>query len=146
MRAPSTQAGKPPVRIKSNIGRQFKFYFPKHSLFTCNKTQKPSAMRTRFLNTDYFTSSHSPTETLSFLNLPLPQLPPWHLSTFKDELLRFDSFLNVPLETDRLPIDAALSKFLSDTIPQFIDVDFRDLEDTRSPIGNVEARFSEVKR
>ncbi|KAK6250582.1 hypothetical protein SCA6_004587 [Theobroma cacao] len=100
-------------------------------------------MRTRFLNTDYFTSSQSPTETLSFLNLPLPQLPPWHLSTFKDELLRFDSFLNAPLETDRLPIDAALSKFLSDTIPQFIDVDFRDLEDTRSPIGNVEARFSE---
>lgn len=101
-------------------------------------------MRTRFLNTDYFTTST--TGTLNFLNLPPPHLPPSHLPIFNDDLLHFDPLLNVPLQTERLPIDAALSKFLSEAIPQFIDVDFRDFEDTWSPTGNVGARFSEVNR
>ncbi|XP_022724596.1 LOW QUALITY PROTEIN: protein SHORTAGE IN CHIASMATA 1-like [Durio zibethinus] len=100
-------------------------------------------MRTRFMNTDYVTTSQSPTETINFLHLPPPRLPPWHLSIFNDVLLHFDPFLNVPLQTERLPIDAALSKFLSEAIPQFIDVDFRDFEDTRSSRGNVGAMFSE---
>ncbi|XVE58546.1 hypothetical protein DITRI_Ditri04bG0177900 [Diplodiscus trichospermus] len=100
-------------------------------------------MRTRFINTDYFTTSQSPTGTLNFLNLPPPHLPPSHFSIFNDDFLHFDAFLSVPLLAERLPIDAALSKFLSEAIPQFIDVDFKDFEDTRSSTGNVDAGFSE---
>ncbi|KAK8657201.1 hypothetical protein V6N13_035453 [Hibiscus sabdariffa] len=102
-------------------------------------------MRTRFLNVDYLSASQSPTGTLSFLNLPPPRLPP-HISNFNvDDLLRFDPLpnVNLPLETEKLPIEAALSKFLSEAIPQFIDVDIRDFEDTRFPSGNAGARFSE---
>ncbi|GMI99614.1 SHORTAGE IN CHIASMATA 1 [Hibiscus trionum] len=102
-------------------------------------------MRTRFLNVDYLSASQSLTETLSFLNLPPPHLPPLISNFNADDLLRFDPFLNVnlPLQTEKLPIDAALSKFLSEAIPQFIDVDIRDFEDTRFPSGNAGARFSE---
>ncbi|OMO97873.1 hypothetical protein COLO4_14309 [Corchorus olitorius] len=101
-------------------------------------------MRTRFLNTDYFTVSQSPSETLSFLNLQPPHLPPSNLPSFNDDLLHFDPLLyDVPLQAEKLPIDAALSKFLSDAIPQFIDVDFRYFEDTQPPSGNVGARLSE---
>ncbi|XVF09866.1 hypothetical protein REPUB_Repub07fG0134000 [Reevesia pubescens] len=100
-------------------------------------------MRTRFLNSDYFTTSQSPTEIVSFLNLPPPHLPPSHLSISNDDLLHFDPLINVPLETEKLPIDTALSKFLSEAIPQFIDVDFREFEDILSPSGNVGASFSQ---
>ncbi|TYJ07106.1 hypothetical protein E1A91_A12G280900v1, partial [Gossypium mustelinum] len=98
-------------------------------------------MRTRFLNVDYLSAFQSPAETLSFLNLPPPHFPP-HTSNFTDDLLHFDSFLNLPLQTERLPIDAALSNFLSEAIPPFIDVDIRDFEDTRFPSGNASAKFS----
>ncbi|KAK8267156.1 hypothetical protein V6Z12_D12G293500 [Gossypium hirsutum] len=98
-------------------------------------------MRTRFLNVDYLSAFQSPAETLSFLNLPPPHFPP-HTSNFIDDLLHFDSFLNLPLQTERLPIDAALSNFLSEAIPPFIDVDIRDFEDTRFPSGNASAKFS----
>ncbi|XVF50815.1 hypothetical protein PTKIN_Ptkin04bG0133800 [Pterospermum kingtungense] len=99
-------------------------------------------MRTRFLNTDYFTAS--PTGAPNFLNLPPPDLPHSHISIFNDgNLLHFDPLLNACLQPERLPIDAALSKFLSEAIPQFIDVDFRDFEDTLSPNRNVGAKFSE---
>ncbi|TYI53070.1 hypothetical protein E1A91_D12G292800v1, partial [Gossypium mustelinum] len=98
-------------------------------------------MRTRFLNVDYLSAFQSPAETLSFLNLPPPHFPP-HTSNFIDDLLHFDSFLNLPLQTERLPIDAALSNFLSEAIPLFIDVDIRDFEDTRFPSGNASAKFS----
>lgn len=82
-------------------------------------------MRTRFLNTDYFSSSLI--ETLSFLNLPVPHLappPPEH------DLLSFLRFFD-PLETlslpiERPPIDSALSKFISAVLPHFIDSDFLD--------------------
>ncbi|XVF12490.1 hypothetical protein REPUB_Repub08aG0123300 [Reevesia pubescens] len=102
-------------------------------------------MRTRFLNIDIFTTSQSPIETLSFLNLLPPHLPSSHLSISNHDLLHFDPFLNVPLQAGRLPIDAGLSKFYSEAIPQFIDVDFTDFEDTDwFPSVNVGARFSEV--
>ncbi|OMO95942.1 hypothetical protein CCACVL1_05153 [Corchorus capsularis] len=101
-------------------------------------------MRTRFLNTDYFTISPSPSETLSFLNLQPPRLPPSNLPSFSGDLLHFDPLLyDVPLQAEKLPIDAALSKFLSDSIPQFIDVDFRYFEDTQPPSGNFGAKLSE---
>ncbi|KAH1075445.1 hypothetical protein J1N35_027773 [Gossypium stocksii] len=98
-------------------------------------------MRTRFLNVDYLSAFQSPAETLSFLNLPPPHFPP-HTSNSSDDLLHFDSFLNLPLQTERLPIEAALSNFLSEAIPPFIDVDIRDFEDTRCPSGNASAKFS----
>ncbi|KAE8664022.1 hypothetical protein F3Y22_tig00112857pilonHSYRG00152 [Hibiscus syriacus] len=71
-------------------------------------------MRTRFLNVDYLSASQSTTGTLSFPNLPPPHLPP-HVSNFNvDDLLHFDPFLNVnlPLQTENLPINAALSNCL----------------------------------
>ncbi|KAJ9164171.1 hypothetical protein P3X46_023777 [Hevea brasiliensis] len=86
-------------------------------------------MRTRFLNTDYFTSYHSPNETLSFLNLPVPHLPPCCLLNFEDHFSRFDPEANISLEVERLPIDSAFSKFISQVIPGKIDVDYEDFED-----------------
>jgi len=83
-------------------------------------------MRTRFLNTDYFSSS--PVDTLSFLNLPVPHLaPPPPPEQELHRLLRFFhplETLSLPIE--RPPIDSALSKFISSVLPHFIDFDFRD--------------------
>ncbi|XP_024047875.1 protein SHORTAGE IN CHIASMATA 1 [Citrus clementina] len=96
-------------------------------------------MRTRFLNTDYFTTSSSstPIETLNFLSLPIPHVSQSLLSVGKDDHLRFDSVLDVSLDIDQLPIHSALSKFFFDVIPQAIDVDFHDFEDLRFPISIV---------
>ncbi|KAK2653842.1 hypothetical protein Ddye_013698 [Dipteronia dyeriana] len=99
-------------------------------------------MRTRFLNIDYFAPSSSPIETLGFLKLPVPHLPPSRLSSCNDgrDLLHlsFESVLDVSLDIDQLPIHSALSKFFSDSIPQLIDVDLRSFEAVRSPIRDVE--------
>ncbi|KAJ7974200.1 Protein SHORTAGE IN CHIASMATA 1 [Quillaja saponaria] len=87
-------------------------------------------MRTRFLNIDYFSSA--PTQffqTLAFLHLPVHHLPNPHLSTIED-LIRFDSVPNVSLQIDRLPIDAALSKFFSGVLPQKIHVRIEDFNAT----------------
>ncbi|OMO65036.1 hypothetical protein COLO4_31594 [Corchorus olitorius] len=85
-------------------------------------------------------------ETLSFLNLQPPRLPPSNPSSFNDDLLHFDPLLyDVPLQVERLPIDAALSKFLSEATPQFIDVDFGFFKDTQPPSGNVGANLSEIE-
>ncbi|XP_059667076.1 protein SHORTAGE IN CHIASMATA 1 isoform X2 [Cornus florida] len=78
-------------------------------------------MRTRFLNIDYFNST---SETLEFLRLPLPELPP---SNFQD----FHCFnevyvLSLSLEIERSPIGDALSKFFSDVLPHTINVDVGD--------------------
>lgn len=97
-------------------------------------------MRTRFLNTDYFTTI----ETLNFLSLPIPDVSPSRLSVGKDDHLRFDSVLDVSLDIDQLPIHSALSKFFFDVIPQAIDVDFHDFEDLQFPISIVCG--DEVKR
>lgn len=92
-------------------------------------------MRTRFLNIDYFASS--PQETLTFLNLPVPHLPALRLAfSNEDELLRFDYILNLPFTIERLPIDAALSKFFSDVIPDKFGVEHEDFEATSSRNGD----------
>ncbi|GAB2227706.1 hypothetical protein Droror1_Dr00009533 [Drosera rotundifolia] len=82
-------------------------------------------MRTRFLVTDHF-DLHRRHPSAPFHRLPIPPLP--SLSSDDNELLRrsIGPLLSLPLETDRLdcfPIDAALSRFLSDVIPQIVDVD-----------------------
>ncbi|WCJ36641.1 shortage in chiasmata 1 [Euphorbia peplus] len=78
-------------------------------------------MRTRFLNNEFFFTSRD--ETLSFLNLPIPHLPPPPpFPNFEQHLSRSDFIPDVSLEISRLPIDSALSKFLSQVLPQKIDV------------------------
>ncbi|XP_062001396.1 protein SHORTAGE IN CHIASMATA 1 [Rosa rugosa] len=88
-------------------------------------------MRTRFLNIDYFTPTPLQTlETLTFLHLPIPNLPPHpNLSTSNVlQNLRLDPVLQVSLQIEQLPITAALSKFFSDVLPQNLPVDIADFE------------------
>lgn len=84
-------------------------------------------MRTRFLATDYSTATATaavgPVETLDFVRLPPPHLTPLS-SSFSANFLQ--SFHEIPLfaisrEIDKLPIDDALSIFLSDVLPHFVD-------------------------
>ncbi|GMH29569.1 hypothetical protein Nepgr_031412 [Nepenthes gracilis] len=78
-------------------------------------------MRTRFLAIDYFKLHETPT----FLRLPIPRIPSLpKLASFEydEELVRcFGSHLAVCLQLDSLPIDNALSKFISDSLPHTID-------------------------
>nr|XP_011470375.1 PREDICTED: uncharacterized protein LOC101315396 isoform X2 [Fragaria vesca subsp. vesca] len=108
-------------------------------------------MRTRFLNIDYFTPTPIQTlETLTFLHLPIPNLPRSNLST-SDVLraaLRFDPLLQVSLQIEQLPINAALSKFFSDVLPQNLALDAAEFaaassETNRSRSGSA-ARVSEI--
>nr|XP_011470364.1 PREDICTED: uncharacterized protein LOC105353188 isoform X2 [Fragaria vesca subsp. vesca] len=108
-------------------------------------------MRTRFLNIDYFTPTPIQTlETLTFLHLPIPNLPRSNLST-SDVLraaLRFDPLLQVSLQIEQLPINAALSKFFSDVIPHNLALDAAELaaavsETNRSCSGSA-VRVSEI--
>ncbi|CAL5364370.1 unnamed protein product [Camellia sinensis] len=106
-------------------------------------------MRTRFLSIDYLNSApiHA-LQTLEFLRLPPPHLPP-PFQTFEEEeehhhhhLLRcFDDVpaLSLSLHTDTLPIDNALSKFFSDVVPSFIHLQTGDFSNTHSSSGD--ARF-----
>ncbi|KAJ8752872.1 hypothetical protein K2173_008607 [Erythroxylum novogranatense] len=82
-------------------------------------------MRTRFLNTDHFASI----KTLSFLNLPLVNLHTPGLFNFEEHLSNFGPVVDaLPREIDEFPIDAALSKFVNEVVPQLLDVDFGDLD------------------
>ncbi|KAK9292633.1 hypothetical protein L1049_020608 [Liquidambar formosana] len=84
-------------------------------------------MRTRFLNIDYFNPSSIKTlETLNFLHLPVHDLPPCSLSSSEDFVCCFDSVLSISPDVETLPVDTALSKFLSDVLPQIIDVPIGD--------------------
>ncbi|CAL9154215.1 unnamed protein product [Musa hybrid cultivar] len=80
-------------------------------------------MRTRFLNTDYF-SSRSPIETLrrfQFFPLPPPPLPPLLPDPSLGVQIPFsdlDLDLRIPLDIDLFPIENARSQFLSDVIPK----------------------------
>nr|XP_018685383.1 PREDICTED: uncharacterized protein LOC103987278 isoform X1 [Musa acuminata subsp. malaccensis] len=80
-------------------------------------------MRTRFLNTDYF-SSRSPIETLrrfQFFPLPPPPLPPLLHDPSLGVQIPFsdlDLDLRIPLDIDLFPIENARSQFLSDVIPK----------------------------
>lgn len=87
-------------------------------------------MRTRFLATDYSSTTSTatggggPVETLDFVRLPLPHLPPPNYPSFSANFLQ--SFDEIPVfgiscEIDKLPIDDALSIFLSDVLPHFVD-------------------------
>jgi len=89
-------------------------------------------MRTRFLNIDYFSAeppppppppSSSPAQTLTFLDLPVPRLPSALPLASEQDLLCSGSLsaISVSLELHRLEIDPALSRFLTDVVPQFID-------------------------
>ncbi|PIN17143.1 hypothetical protein CDL12_10201 [Handroanthus impetiginosus] len=84
-------------------------------------------MRTRFLATDYSTAGGGggfPLETLDFVRLPLPDLPPPNYPSFSADFLQ--TFDEIPIfgafdEIEKLPIDDALSMFLSDVLPHFVD-------------------------
>ncbi|KAF5732354.1 hypothetical protein HS088_TW18G01048 [Tripterygium wilfordii] len=100
-------------------------------------------MRTRFLNTDYFASSSSPIETLSFPNFAVPHLPPSRLFNY------FDSPVDVSFVIETLLIDLALCKLLAEVIPQPVEVRYGDFEADRfldnevsaDSEGRVESRF-----
>lgn len=84
-------------------------------------------MRTRFLATDCSTTIAAATGggcqigNLDFVRLPLPDLPPSSISAnfvhLFDEIPAFD----ISLDIEKLPIDDALSIFLSDVLPHFVD-------------------------
>ncbi|CAH9097860.1 unnamed protein product [Cuscuta europaea] len=81
-------------------------------------------MRTRFTCADY--SISNAIQAADFPRLPLPHLPPINSSGFKD-LPRFDQ-LSIPgiyIGINQLPIDEALSKFLSECLPNSIEFDVR---------------------
>lgn len=84
-------------------------------------------MRTRFLATDYtaaaVTDVGGAVGTLDFLHLPLPHLTPPNCSSFSENFLRaFDEipFFGLSREIEKLPIDDAISIFLSDVLPHFV--------------------------
>eukprot|EP00257_Ricinus_communis_P000901 XP_002510793.2 protein SHORTAGE IN CHIASMATA 1 [Ricinus communis] len=100
-------------------------------------------MRTRFLNTDYYTSPNK--ETLEFLNLPIPNLPPWRLHNLEQHLFSFAPYQNISLNIDRLPIDTALSKFILQATPQKLDVVYRFSEkDAQATVDNKHTHEFEV--
>ncbi|XP_050220957.1 protein SHORTAGE IN CHIASMATA 1 isoform X2 [Mercurialis annua] len=101
-------------------------------------------MRTRFLNTDYFSSPNE--ETLTFLNLPIPNLlPSLHLPNLNALIFSsLDPYSNISIEIDRFPIDAALSKFISHVTPRKIDVDDLHFEDRTSRIYSVSEKEEET--
>ncbi|KAF5731154.1 hypothetical protein HS088_TW19G00759 [Tripterygium wilfordii] len=106
-------------------------------------------MRTRFLTTDCFASSSCPIETVRFFNLPVPHLPHLRLFNNYEDILLFDSPLDVSLVIERLPIDLVLFKFLAEVIPQPVDVGygdfeadrFREIEGSADNEGRVESPF-----
>jgi len=94
-------------------------------------------MRTRFLNIDYFSTPPSHVfETLGFLNLPAPDnFPAPIVYNGEEDRLRFGSIENVSIPIGNLPIEAALSKFLSDVVPDRVSVDYRVFEIDDSSLG-----------
>lgn len=95
-------------------------------------------MRSRFLNTDYFSTSSSLVyETLGFLDLSVPDnFSAPVICDGEDDRLRFDSVEDFCLPIANLPIDAALSKFLSDVVPDRVSVDYEVFEIDDSSLGD----------
>ncbi|QCD94860.1 hypothetical protein DEO72_LG5g2949 [Vigna unguiculata] len=81
-------------------------------------------MRTRFLNNDYF--ALPPQQTIPFLYLPVPRLPPTPPSAVHHHL-RFDPPLNLSLHLEPFPVQAALTAFLAAVLPHRIRIHSRDL-------------------
>ncbi|KAG2384810.1 Protein SHORTAGE IN CHIASMATA 1 [Vigna angularis] len=81
-------------------------------------------MRTRFLNKDYF--ALPPSQTIPFLYLPVPRLPPTAPSSVHHHL-RFDPPLNLSLHLEPFPVQAALTAFLAAVLPHRIRIHSRDL-------------------
>ncbi|XP_051142627.1 protein SHORTAGE IN CHIASMATA 1 [Andrographis paniculata] len=83
-------------------------------------------MRTRFVPTDYSATAagDGPSEAVGFDLLPLPDLSPRdYPSSYSDFWPTFDDipWFGISSEVDKLPIDDALSIFLSDVLPSLID-------------------------
>ncbi|CAH8279357.1 unnamed protein product [Arabidopsis lyrata] len=95
-------------------------------------------MRTRFLNIDYFSTPSSQVfETLGFLNLPAPDnFPGPIVYDGEEDRLRFGSVENVCLPIGNFTIEAALSKFLSDVVPDCVSVDYGVFEIDDSSLGD----------
>ncbi|XP_052180958.1 protein SHORTAGE IN CHIASMATA 1 [Diospyros lotus] len=95
-------------------------------------------MRTRFLSIDYNAAPIQSLGTLDFLRFPLPHLPPSVLATTAEDIrycFEDVAALSASLEIPTFPIDAALSKFFSDVLPGFIDVEASEFANTRSCSG-----------
>ncbi|KAL6541584.1 hypothetical protein OROGR_011070 [Orobanche gracilis] len=89
-------------------------------------------MRTRFLATDYSTratardsaSVGGPVEILDLVRLPVPHLSPSNYPQFSANYpLSFDEIpvFSISREIEKLPFDDALSIFLSDVLPHYVD-------------------------
>ncbi|CAA0834378.1 shortage in chiasmata 1 [Striga hermonthica] len=106
----------------------------------------PHAMRTRFLATDYSATAleGGPVELPDFVQIPLLELSP---TTYPDASANFSpSFDEIPVfdvacEIEQLQIEDALSIFLSDVLPHFVDG--AGFEETR--IDGSEENFTEGK-
>ena len=107
-------------------------------------------MRTRFLNIDYFSPIQA-LEPQTFLHLPVPHLPPPplpppSLSSFNDLFTSFASPLHVSSALHDLPLDSALSDFLSAVLPHRIDHADIEHSDAAAPTPCFrETRLSQVK-
>ncbi|KAJ0261746.1 Protein SHORTAGE IN CHIASMATA 1 [Hirschfeldia incana] len=95
-------------------------------------------MRGRFLNIDYFSTPPSQVyEALGFLNLPAPvDFPPPLFRDTREEFLRFEPVEGFSIPIDNLPIEEALSRFLSDVVPDRVSVDYGAFEMDYSSIGD----------
>ncbi|XP_042505703.1 protein SHORTAGE IN CHIASMATA 1 [Macadamia integrifolia] len=88
-------------------------------------------MRTRFLCVDYFKRpSIEGLDNLSFFRLPLPHFPPSNICD-GEEIFCFNSISSDFSEIERLPVENALSRFLSDVLPHTIDIDNGQIPVTR---------------
>ncbi|CAH2070249.1 unnamed protein product [Thlaspi arvense] len=95
-------------------------------------------MRGRFLNIDYFSTPPSLVyETLGFLHLQAPDNFPAPLFRDReDDLLRFGPVEDFCLPIENLPIEPALSKFLSDVVPDRVSVNYGAFEMDGSSLGD----------
>ncbi|GER50992.1 regulator of ribonuclease-like protein [Striga asiatica] len=114
---------------------------------SAGKTIKPRhAMRTRFLATDYSATAleGGPVDLPDFVQIPLLELSP---TSYPDASAKFSpSFDEIPVfdvacEIEQLQIEDALSIFLSDVLPHFVDG--AGLEETR--IDGSDENFTEGK-